>query len=152
MELISGQPSLCRGMSRHIPYNERVRRRQAAPYILCLGEDEGVNILGRVAVFPTMPPRIRRLYDLAYNLWWSWHAEAQALYADLDPALWEQVDHNPIRQLAEVDPKRLDAMAADTNYLARYDAVLADFDHYMAPDTPTWFRSTYGDLQTATND
>src|SRR5918911_5155988 len=105
-----------------------------------------------MTVFPIMPARISRLYELAYNLWWSWHPEAVALYADLDTALWEQVNHNPIRQLAEVDPQRLDAVAADTNYLARYDAVLADFDHYIALETPTWFRSTYGGLQTATND
>jgi starch phosphorylase len=106
-------------------------------------EVKDLNILGRVAVFPTMPPRISRLYELAYNLWWSWHVEAQALYADLDPKLWEQVNHNPVRQLAEVDPARLEAMASDEEYLKRYDAILADFDHYMAPESPTWYRSIY---------
>lgn len=102
-----------------------------------------MNILGRVAVFPTIPPRISRLYELAYNLWWSWHAEAQALYAELDPQLWEQVNHNPVRQLAEVDPVRLDKIAADPEYQRRYDAVLASFDRYVAPDCPTWYRTTY---------
>ena len=102
-----------------------------------------MNILGRVAVFPTIPPRISRLYELAYNLWWSWHVEAQALYADLDPALWKQVNHNPVRQLAEVRPERLAAIADDTEFLARYDAILADFDRYMAPDCRTWYGATY---------
>lgn len=108
-----------------------------------------MNILGRVAVFPTVPPAISRLYELAYNLWWTWHVEAQALYADLDHDLWEQVNHNPVRQLAEAPPDRLAAVAQDPEYLRRYNAVLADFDHYMSPQTPTWYHSTYGDLKGA---
>ncbi len=60
-----------------------------------------MNVLGRVAVFPTLPQRISRLFDLAYNLWWSWTPDAQALYADLDPELWHKVNHNPVRQLAD---------------------------------------------------
>ncbi len=35
---------------------------------------------GRITVFPVMPARINRLYELAYNLWWSWHPEARDLY------------------------------------------------------------------------
>src|SRR4028119_1305427 len=85
-------------------------------------EGAALNILGRVAVFQTIPTRISRLYELAYNLWWSWHVEAQALYAELDPALWDEVDHNPVRQLVEIQPQRLEAAAADGDYLARYDA------------------------------
>ncbi|MBA3947404.1 MAG: alpha-glucan family phosphorylase [Herpetosiphonaceae bacterium] len=105
-----------------------------------------MNILGRVAVFPTIPQRISRLYEVAYNLWWSWHSEAQQLYADLDPVLWDRVNHNPVRQLAEVAPKRLQTVAEDAGYTARYDTILARFDRYMHPDCPTWFRTTYGDL------
>jgi glycogen phosphorylase len=101
-----------------------------------------VNVLGRVAVFPTLPKRISRLYDLAYNLWWSWTPEARTLYADLDPELWRKVKHNPVRMLAEVDPARLAALADDPQYLARFDAVLADFDAYMSRKD-TWFQSAY---------
>ncbi|HEX6288639.1 MAG TPA: alpha-glucan family phosphorylase [Herpetosiphonaceae bacterium] len=101
-----------------------------------------MNILGRVAVFPTLPKRISRLYDLAYNLWWSWTPEARSLYADLDPALWRKVNHNPVRMLAEVEPTKLEAVADDQGYLARFDAVLAEFDAYMSRKD-TWFQTTY---------
>ncbi|HET7640890.1 MAG TPA: DUF3417 domain-containing protein, partial [Ktedonobacteraceae bacterium] len=50
-----------------------------------------------MTVFPIMPSRISRLYELAYNLWWSWHPEALALYRELDPDLWEEAGHNPVR-------------------------------------------------------
>src|SRR5215469_9684472 len=77
-----------------------------------------VKVYGRVTVFPIMPPRISRLYELAYNLWWSWHSEARALYRKLDPDLWEQVGHNPVRFLSEVQPQYLEGAANDPEFLS----------------------------------
>src|SRR5256885_8628951 len=87
-----------------------------------------------------MPARISRLYELAYNLWWSWHPEARALYRKLDPSLWEEVAHNPVRFLSEVQPRLLEQATNDAVYLEHYDDVLRDFDHYMHPGIDeTWF-------------
>lgn len=105
-----------------------------------------MKILGRVAVFPTMPERIARLHELAFNLWWSWNASAQQLYAVLDQQLWDEVNHNPVRFLSQLDPTRLQQAAEDKNYLEHYDQVLKEFDAYMHPDAPTWFKSTYSEL------
>jgi starch phosphorylase len=82
-------------------------------------------------IFTPTPERIARLRDLAYNLWWSWHPEARALFRRIDPELWELVYHSPIRFLREVRQRRLIEAASDKDYLAHYDAVLADFDAYM---------------------
>jgi starch phosphorylase len=103
-----------------------------------------VKILGRLAVFPTIPPRIARLHELAYNLWWTWHIEAQRLYAFIDPPLWAQSEHNAVRVLAEADPDRLVQLAKDRAFLARYDAVLATFDAYMRL-RDTWFSRAHPD-------
>src|SRR5215467_14190934 len=97
-----------------------------------------VKILGRIAVFPTIPQRIGRLHELAYNLWWTWHPDAQALYAAIDPELWERTEHNAVRVLIEVAPERLAALAEDSEFVARYEAVLAAFDAYMHPES-TWY-------------
>ncbi|HET9110239.1 MAG TPA: alpha-glucan family phosphorylase [Ktedonobacterales bacterium] len=101
-----------------------------------------MKILGRLAVFPTIPPRIERLYELAYNLWWSWTPSAQALYAQVNANLWERTEHNAVATLAGADPQRLNALAANADFLARYDAVMAEFDAYMRP-TSTWFSEQY---------
>src|SRR5438874_10608092 len=79
-----------------------------------------------MTVFPIMPSRISRLYELAYNLWWSWHPEARALYKTLDPDLWEEVGHNPVRLLSEVRPARLEEVASSADYLQSYDNVFSD--------------------------
>src|SRR5262249_35819296 len=83
-----------------------------------------VKVLGRMAVFPLIPPRIGRLHELAYNLWWTWTPDAQALYATIDSSLWEQTEHNAVRMLIEAPTERLSALAKDDDYLAQYDRVL----------------------------
>lgn len=103
-----------------------------------------MNILGRVSIFPRLPDRIGRMEELAYNLWWSWTPEALALWSDLDSALWEKVYHNPVKFLRGVSQQRLNEVAHDESYLARYDSVMASFDAYMKR-TDTWFKSSYPD-------
>ncbi len=95
--------------------------------------------LERISVLPRLPEAIGRLDELAYNLWWSWEPAAQQLYANLDPALWEAVQHNPVQMLHRVDQQRLEAAARDADYLAALRGVMAAFDAYMDPQAPTWF-------------
>ncbi len=101
-----------------------------------------MKILGRMAVFPVIPARISRLHELAYNLWWSWNADAQNLYRAIDADLWQQSLHNPVRLLREVAPERLQTLAEDQGFLAQYDQVTQTFDAYMN-DTQTWFAQTH---------
>ena len=46
-----------------------------------------------------LPRRINRLGELAYNLWWTWNPHAQRLFNRVDNALWERLNHNPLRFL-----------------------------------------------------
>ncbi|GCE11697.1 alpha-glucan family phosphorylase [Tengunoibacter tsumagoiensis] len=106
-----------------------------------------MKVYGRITVFPIMPARINRLYELAYNLWWSWHPEARALYSTLDPQLWERVGHNPVRFLSEVRPQLLEEAATQPEYLEQYDSVIKNFDFYIHPQPDeTWFSRTYPEL------
>ena len=110
-----------------------------------------MKVYGRMTVFPIMPPRISRLYELAYNLWWSWQPKARALYSTLDTDLWEETGHNPVRFLSEVDPARLEKAAHQSDYLQRYDSILSNFDAYMQPQArETWFSRTYPELSNKT--
>ncbi len=105
-----------------------------------------MKVLGRVAVFPVIPERISRLYELAFNLWWSWNQPAQELYRVIDPVLWDEVNHNPVRFLSQVKPEKLTSTSQDNFYLENYDRILAEFDAYMHPATPSWFKTTHGEL------
>lgn len=105
-----------------------------------------MNLIQPVGTFHVVPQRLKRLPELAYNLWWSWHAEAQRLFSDVDPQLWEDVYHNPVKFLDEVRQFTLERAAADHNYTQLYDSVLAELDKYMAAEH-TWYGETYSELE-----
>lgn len=92
-----------------------------------------------------LPKRISRLSELAYNLWWTWHPEAQKLFERIDSVGWEQSYHNAVRFLQRVERKALNAVARDMRFTGAYDRVMAQFDDYMSP-RETWFSQTYPDL------
>ena len=108
-----------------------------------------MNVLGTLSVFPQIPKPIGRLHELAYNLWWSWTPDAQALFSNLNLPLWDRLAHNPVKFLREVSQESLNQAATDPNYVALYDQVMAAFDAYMKPAS-TWFADTYPDLKNTT--
>ncbi len=95
-------------------------------------------------VVPALPEPLARLRDLAYNLWWSWHADALSLFRRLEPDLWNDVGQNPVRFLAHLAQKRLDQAASDKAYLAHLKRVLEAFDLYHSRET--WFSKEHGEL------
>ncbi|MEK7786954.1 MAG: DUF3417 domain-containing protein [Chloroflexota bacterium] len=93
-----------------------------------------------------LPRRIRRLADLAYNVWWTWNPSAGRLFLELDEQLWHHVNHNPVKFLHKVERKHLNAALADINYLDAYDRVMARFDAYLE-DQNTWYATTFPELK-----
>jgi glycogen phosphorylase len=81
-------------------------------------------------VHPRLPAELGRLEELANNLWFSWDRPTRALFARLDPELWEAVGHNPKALLKGVDQRRLQEAARDPVYLHDFDRTLATYDAY----------------------
>ena len=94
----------------------------------------------------SLPRRIGRLGDLAYNLWWVWNPDAQRLFTQIDRPLWDRVSHNSVAFLRRVERAALNAAANDRYYLDLYDQVMRDFDAYLNTES-TWFRRTYPNLK-----
>ncbi len=93
----------------------------------------------------SLPERINRLSELAYNLWWVWNPIGLRIYLQLDRRLWEKVNHNPIAFLHQVDASKLSAAVKDKYFLEEYDRVMAEFDAYMS-NQKTWFAQQYPEL------
>jgi len=60
-------------------------------------------------IIPSLPAKLERLRDLAYNLWWSWNLEAIDLFRRLARDLWEESGHNPVLMLGTIKQERLGA-------------------------------------------
>jgi starch phosphorylase len=92
----------------------------------------------------TLPRRMDRLTELAYNLWWSWNPDAIELFNMIDSLLWTQVYHNPVKFLRTVKRKALNAAIHDKRCLERYDKVIAAFDAYMRTNGK-WYSRAHPD-------
>jgi phosphorylase/glycogen(starch) synthase len=84
----------------------------------------------KFSVNVSIPESFGRLRDLAYNLWWSWHSEAQELFALLNPSLFNRLRHNPVALLEGIAPERLDEAGRDPEYRELYKRISGEFDRY----------------------
>src|SRR3954467_3928308 len=87
---------------------------------------------GEVSGQQRLPAPLRPLERLAWNYWWSWAADGAAVFRDLDPAVWEECEHNPRRLLADTSEFWRMQMATDPVYNERVRHLGVSFDEYMA--------------------
>lgn len=92
-----------------------------------------------------MPERIGKLWELATNLWWSWHPRARNLFRPLDYPLWRASGHNPAKLLRDVSLGKLEAAAKDPDFVALYDSVAAAFGGDLSGQD-TWFAANHPGL------
>lgn len=86
-------------------------------------------------VQPRLPARIKRLSELASNLWFSWHRPTRALFEMLDQDLWWRTGRNPRVFLRCVDQSVLENAADNDTFLGAYRRALAEFDSYLEQGT-----------------
>ena len=99
-------------------------------------------IFNRVTVVPQLPDKIKRLTEIANNLWWSWNTEFLKLFQLIDIDLWETVGKNPIKFLKLVNQDKIEQISEDSEFLKQYNKVVENFDNYMN-SKDTWFSKKY---------
>jgi starch phosphorylase len=100
--------------------------------------------MDRPQIIP-LPDRLRRLDQIAVDIWWSWHPDARELFRKLDYSLWRMTAHNPVRMLRQIAPERLEDAARDPGFLALYDRAVEGLDAAQAA-TASWWRQRFGHL------
>src|SRR5215831_1998631 len=89
-------------------------------------------------VTPILPAPLEPLRELSFNLWWTWEPAARRLFRELDPELWNETNHNPVRMLQLSRQSRLEELSQDKNFLRELKQVFQDFEKYLGR------RDTYG--------
>ncbi|UCG33737.1 MAG: alpha-glucan family phosphorylase, partial [Phycisphaerales bacterium] len=77
---------------------------------------------------------IDKLNELARNLWWTWHPEAVAIFRDLNPQLWREVNHNPVVFLQRIAPSEVESKAHDMALGVRISTVVRQLQSYLRSD------------------
>ena len=84
-----------------------------------------------VIVKSNMPAELRKLEELAHNMWWVWNYEARDLFRDLDPEIYHDVKHNPVMLLERLAFTRKEEIMKDKALMKRIQDVYASFRKYM---------------------
>jgi starch phosphorylase len=86
-----------------------------------------------------------RLEELSRNLWWTWNPEVISLFRDIAPAVWRQVNHNPIALLQSLKPAELDELAREVGLDGRIHFAFRRLHEYLH-EAKTWAQVHAGPL------
>lgn len=84
------------------------------------------------SVVPKLPEGLEGLWELAYNLWFSWNDDIAALFSQMDQRLWVESYRNPVWFLNHVPQRTLEILAQDALYKARLREAVSRLRQYMA--------------------
>jgi len=91
-----------------------------------------------------LPREVERLYDLAYNLWWSWTPRARQLFSSINVDSWARY-RNPVDLLLNVDRHHWEQLISSDAFMGSYSRVIQDFERYLNGGFDTWFERHYPD-------
>ena len=91
-----------------------------------------------------LPRDVRGLYDLAYNLWWTWNPRARQLWSAIDARAWA-LYRNPVQLLINFDRTHWQEKLEDENFLAQYQRVMKMFESYLG-NRETWFARAHPEV------
>ncbi|NNH02736.1 alpha-glucan family phosphorylase [Microbacterium ulmi] len=101
-----------------------------------------VKAIRTFTVRPVLAPSLAPLDRLASNWRWSWSRATHALFASMDPDLWEEIGENPSRMLGALGQTRLDQLAADDRFVARVRAEDERLEAYLTGER--WYQRLEG--------
>jgi len=84
-----------------------------------------------VTVRANLPQNLKKLQEIAYNLWWVWNSDAKNIFRYIDRDKWHEAESNPIRLLNIISYERMKELSKDQEFMAQLDKTYAEFRAYM---------------------
>ncbi|HQF12091.1 MAG TPA: alpha-glucan family phosphorylase, partial [Paludibacteraceae bacterium] len=97
-----------------------------------------------------LPDGLKRLEEIAQNIFWVWRSDARHLFRELDKDAWAESGYNPVQLLNMLSYERLVEVEKDADFMANLDRIYNEFQAYLhqpfAPDKPSvaYFSMEYG--------
>ena len=84
-----------------------------------------------MTIHANLPENLKKLQEIAYNLWWVWNSDAKNLFRDIDIDAWHRAQSNPVMLLNVISFDRMMELSQDKTFMKRLDDVYAQFRAYM---------------------
>jgi starch phosphorylase len=97
-----------------------------------------------------IPEQLKNLQEIATNLWWVWNHEGANLFKELDPAIWEETQGNPVLLLQRISNKRVEQILGNQELMNKIQNVSNAYKAYLQiePDrtkpSVAYFSMEYG--------
>ena len=115
--------------------------------LLCETATQVAPIIGQARTQDRfIAPAQEKLWALARNLWWSWDPDCIALFRDLSPTRWRQLNQNPISMLNELPLDEIEARASEMSLHSRINYGYRRQQEYLHADR-TWGATNAGVLR-----
>jgi len=85
-----------------------------------------------------LPKEINGLKEIALNLWWSYNPSGKNLFCLINPYLWKESGHNPIKLLNSLSKEELESLTKDENFMREYRYTYRLFKEYL--DSPKLYQ------------
>ncbi|MDD3077854.1 MAG: alpha-glucan family phosphorylase [Paludibacter sp.] len=78
-----------------------------------------------------LPDSLKKLDEIAQNLWWVWDSPAKNMFRTIDADAWKEAHSNPIQLLNILSYEKLLSLGHDKEFVQKLDAIYDDFKSYM---------------------
>ncbi|MBC8385052.1 MAG: alpha-glucan family phosphorylase, partial [Candidatus Cloacimonetes bacterium] len=82
-------------------------------------------------VKPRLPENLDPIVELSQNLWSTWDTDAYRLFLRIDPKLFREINHNPVKLLQNTSDERLLELSNDQGFLSEMQNVHRKFRSYI---------------------
>jgi starch phosphorylase len=88
-----------------------------------------------------LPEGLKKLEDIAYNLWWNYNKDAQELFKMINPNKWEESRHSPTEVLMNLSISDIKELNRDEIFKSRLNEVWNQLQEYKK--RIRWFSINY---------
>ena len=84
-----------------------------------------------ISVRSNVPEKLKKMEELAHNMWWAWNHDARSLFRNIDEKLFDECNGNPVLMLEHLSFEKMNQLVEDKAVLKKMDDVYAQFCAYM---------------------
>ena len=78
-----------------------------------------------------VPENLKKLEEIAYNIWWCWDSEIRDLFRNIDRPAWKEAVSNPIQLFNVLNYKKMLELSQDEVFLKKLDGIYNRFQNYI---------------------
>lgn len=78
-----------------------------------------------------LPESVKKLEEIAHNLWWTWDSDAKNMFRYINPPAWKEAGSNPVQLLNLLTFNQLVELGNDKEFTEKLNTIYDRFQEYM---------------------